>query len=112
LRYHAGVSGDSSPKPNQPDGEVTMRISPGDYAYLERKINETLAKYPNLVDEYERGKFARSYKVKDLQRRFCFDLTYGAGLSQFIVGTLYTYLNDDHVYTALKRICPTVERKY
>ncbi len=89
-----------------------MKIIPKDYAYLERKINEILAKYPNLVDDYEHGRFARSDKVKDLQRRFCFDLTYGAGLTQFIVGTLYTYLNDDHLYTALRRICPTLERKY
>jgi len=36
------------------------------------------------------------------ERRFIFDLLYMAQLSAFISNALYSYLNDDHIYTAAK----------
>lgn len=92
-----------------------MKIKQHDLVILREKINETLATHNAngaLVACYEAGEFARSDKVKDLQKRFCFDLLYGAGLNQFACNTLYKYLDDTHIYTALKSVCPTVTRHY
>ena len=38
--------------------------------------------------------------------RYRWDLTYAAKLSLWICDTLYPYLNDDHIDTALRRIVP------
>lgn len=65
-----------------------------------------------VVSSYERGAFPHSEKVKDLQYRFCFDLLYGAGLTPWVCSEIYLYANDNHLYTALKSICPIVVKKY
>jgi hypothetical protein len=92
-----------------------MKIKKEHFDHLQTGINQVLAQYNDqgqLVNEYERGLFPRSEKTKDLQRRFCFDLLFGAGLSKFVCDELYSYLNDDHIYTALKAIVPKVSRNY
>ena len=91
-----------------------MKIKPEHYEMLESEINAVFERYParRLIEEYETGQFARSEKTKDLQKRFCYDLLYGAGLSSFVCSTLYKYLDDSHVYTALRSICPTVTKRY
>ena len=92
-----------------------MKITKDHFNHLKAAIDEILAKYNDngqLVYEYEQGLFPRSDKTKDLQRRFCFDLLYGAGLTQFVCKNLYPYMNDDHLYTALKSIAPSVKRKF
>ena len=89
-----------------------MKITKEHVAIMEIAINEVLAKYPNLVTEYENGNFPRADKVKDLQKRFCFDLMFGAGLNSFVCDTISPYANGTHLFTALKSICPKVTRKY
>ena len=89
-----------------------MKIRQEHLSTLKTNIDEILAKYPSLVDEYEHGKFPRSDKVKDLQKRFCFDVLYGAGLTAWVCEELYAYLDDSHLYTALKTVCPAVTKKY
>ena len=89
-----------------------MKIKPEHFQHLKTEINVILSKYDRLVEEYETGQFPRSEKVKDLQRRFCFDVLFGAGLSRWVSDNLYPYMNDDHLYTALKAICPKLERKF
>jgi len=89
-----------------------MKIKSEHLKHLKEAIDSTLAKYPNLVEEYEQGRFPRSDKVTDLQRRFCFDLSYGSGLNKFICEELYTYMDDSHLYTALKKVCPVVTKRY
>ena len=89
-----------------------MKIQRDHLEYLQAKIDAVLDKYPNVVQEYELGHFPRSEKVKDLQQRFNFDLLVGAGVSTWVSENLYPYLDDTHLRTALKRICPKVERKY
>jgi hypothetical protein len=37
-------------------------------------------------------------------KRYQWDVTWKAGLSAYICNTLYPYLNDDHIQTALNRI--------
>ena len=92
-----------------------MKIKKEHFDHLQTSINQVLDQYNDqgqLVAEYEQGLFPRSEKTKDLQRRFCFDLLYGAGLTKFVCDELYSYLNDDHIYTALKTIVPSVSRNY
>jgi hypothetical protein len=92
-----------------------MKISTEHYEKLSTVINEVLSVHNGdgeLVACYESGKFARADKVKDLQKRFCFDVLYGSGLQSFVCKELYEYLDDTHIYTALKSICPTVTKQY
>jgi hypothetical protein len=92
-----------------------MKITQEHFNYLKSEIDQVLEKYNqdgNLVMQYEQGDFARSGKVKDLQKRFCFDVLFGAGVEKFVYDELYSYLNDDHIYTALKAICPEVTKRY
>ena len=92
-----------------------MKIKKEHFDHLQTSINQVLAQYNDqgqLVAEYEQGLFPRSEKTKDLQKRFCFDLLYGAGLNKFVCDELYPYLQDDHIYTALKAITPTINRKF
>lgn len=92
-----------------------MKIKPEHLEHMKSAIEQLLvnsggAEY--VVQRYESGQFPRADVVKDLQKRFCFDLLYSAGLTSFVCGTIYSYANDNHLYTALKSICPKVERKY
>ena len=92
-----------------------MKMKKEHYDHLNKEITTILNKYNDkgqLIHEYEDGQFARSKDVKDLNKRWCFDLLYGAGLTTYACDVLYPYLNDDTIYTALKRICPTLARKY
>tara|TARA_R110000751_G_scaffold33085_1_gene82707 strand:+ start:229 stop:525 length:297 start_codon:yes stop_codon:yes gene_type:complete len=93
---------------------MAMKIKAEHLEYLKQEIKIFTDRegMSNLVREYETGDFCRSDKVKDLQRRFCFDLFYYAGLSKWACDTLYQYLDDTHLYTALRAILPTVTRKY
>ena len=82
--------------------------------YLEIKIAACLSEDGNssVVYNYEHGLFPRSDKVKDLQKRFCFDVMGVAVPRKFICDELYSYLSNDHLYTALKRICPKLTKRY
>lgn len=89
-----------------------MKIKQEHFDHMKKAIEETLAIHNQnnkLVEEYEQGLFPRAELTKDVQRRFCCDVMYGAGLNKFACDTLYLYLNDDHIYTALKAICPTLK---
>ena len=90
-----------------------MKIQPGHYDAMKRAINEVMESYgvEKLTNEYEQGHFALADKVKDLQKRFCFDMMYTANIPE-LLNEVYEYANDDHIYTALKRICPKVIRNY
>lgn len=79
---------------------------------IKTEIDNVLAKCPNAVEEYNKGNFARSEQVQDLQKRFCFDLLYATGLNSWICDEVYSYANDAHLYSFLKSICPTVTRNY
>ncbi len=67
-----------------------------------------ILKDPVLVEKYEKGLFIRADKVKDLQKRFCYDVLYTSRFDQ----SAFAYLDDNHIYTALKSICPKVVRRY
>ena len=89
-----------------------MKMLPEHFDHMTTEINAILFRYNQdnkLVKEYQSGDYPRAEFTKDLQKRFCFDLMYGAGLSKFASDHLYNYLNDEHIYTALKTICPKIE---
>lgn len=91
-----------------------MKIKPEHLQYMKAEIDATLAIYgaDALVTAYSNGEFHNADKVKDLQKRFCFDLLYCAGLVSWVCDNVYSYADDDHLFTALKAICPKVERLY
>jgi hypothetical protein len=63
------------------------------------------------IETYEKGKFHCADIVRDLQKRFCWDVYYATpGLNAKIC--MLPGVNDAHILTALKTICPKVERKY
>lgn len=89
-----------------------MKIKPEHLEILKVGIEITLAKNPNIVKIYETGKFPRSERVKDLQKRFNWDLLHISSLNRFMCDTLYSYLTDTHINTALKSICPKLVKQY
>lgn len=92
-----------------------MKITSAHFDQLKQHIEAVLAMHNprgELVAAYERGEFARADKVQDIQKRFCFDVLFAAGINRWVCDELYPYLNDGHIYTALKSICPTVVRKF
>jgi|TARA_R110002094_G_scaffold153354_5_gene140901 hypothetical protein len=92
-----------------------MKMTKAHYIELKQAIDTVLTSHNSkgeLVRAYEAGEFNRSNVTKDLQRRFCFDVLWGTGLSSWVCKELYEYLNDDHLYTALKSLCPIVSKQY
>ena len=89
-----------------------MKITKEHLKHMQSAINRVLINNPKVVGMYEEGNFHNADRVKDLQKRFCFDLSYAAGLTKFYCETIYKYCDDTHIYTALKAICPKVVRKY
>lgn len=89
-----------------------MKVKPEHVAIIKAEIDKVLALHNSkgeLVADYQTGNFCRSKAVKDLQKRFCFDLLFATGLNSWLSNTVYTYANDEHLYTVLKSICPVLE---
>lgn len=59
------------------------------------------------LDTEERRKTYREQGLSDTQYRF--DLLYRSGLTYFVCDTLYKYVNDTHIATALKHIVPSIQ---
>ena len=94
---------------------MNMKMSNEDFENLEQAINRVIARYTieYLVETYESGNFPRADKVEDVQRRLCFDLFYAAHRDGYQLSpAAQNELNSDHLYTALKRLCPKVVRKF
>jgi len=88
-----------------------MKITAQHYVELSAIIGAFLARADlngELVASYTSGEFPRADKVKDLQLRFCFDVLYMSGANSFACSELYSYLDDTHIYTALRSLCPTI----
>jgi len=91
-----------------------------DFTLLKEQLDkyaESLGGWQVLVKKYETGDFLLANTVKDLQKRFCFDTLYNVKFYcpavQQCISRLYDVgLTDDNIYSALKRICPTVTKKY
>ena len=89
-----------------------MKIKSEHVDHLRGEIAKVLEQFPDAVEAYETGNFHNSDRVKDLQKRFCFDLLHAADMHRYVCDVIYKYANDAHLYTALKAVCPTVTRRY
>ncbi len=80
-----------------------MKMKPEDYAQLEQAINRVLAEHPGIT--------VQGYKGVGLSTmRFRWNIMYMAitrGYFPQLSDSLYTYCNDDHIDTALRRITGT-----
>ena len=91
-----------------------MKIKPGHFDALKASIETVIEQNggkERIVKAYESGDFSRADKVKDLQKRLCFDLLYTAQVKG-LLDEIYLYANDSHIFTALKSICPKVTKAY
>ena len=82
-----------------------MKMKPEHYKHIETQIldicfdNDVVAMEQCRVMAYERQGLTN--------KRFRWDLLYMAGLSTWICDNLYTYLDDDQIDTALRKITNT-----
>jgi hypothetical protein len=81
-----------------------MKIKSEHYSHLKAEI-EKLVKFKskNAVLAYKES-LKTDDRIKDLDKRFRWDLFKAACLVRFTCENLYNYLNDDHIDTALKSI--------
>ncbi len=77
-----------------------MKISPAHYEHMKAAI----AALPVEGMRTHKQMLAADKRVKDLEKRFRWDLSYAAKLTPFICSTVYPYASDDHVDTALRAI--------
>jgi hypothetical protein len=73
-----------------------MKIKPEHYAYMKMAI-DALPKDQVLAHKEKK-------LGKDIDMRFRWDLFYAANLATWVCDNCYSYLNDTHIDTALKRI--------
>ena len=71
-----------------------MKIKPEDYEHLKKAIAP--------LDTEELRKQYKDAGLSD--KRYRWDLSYKANLTKFICDTLYPYMNDVHIDTALKSL--------
>ena len=73
-----------------------MKIKPEHFEKLKTDCLQVMHDNPDAKEEY---------KVAGLsEKRFRWDLLYAAKLSPWICDNLYSYLNDEHIDTALRKI--------
>lgn len=81
-----------------------MRITSEHLAVMDKAIS---ALDVNMIKSH-RDQLKLDPRVKDLDKRLRWDCMYAANLNSFVCQVLYTYLNDDHIDTALKHVMPTI----
>jgi hypothetical protein len=77
-----------------------MKIKPEHYEYIKQAI-EALPRDRVLAHKEALKNDAR---VKDLDKRFRWDLLFASQSSVYIADTLYNYMDDKHIDTALRAI--------
>lgn len=82
-----------------------MKIKPEHYEYIKSAFSKTDKNELSLYIQ----KVKESGKFKDLERRILSDCLYSAVGSKWVWDNLYPYMDDTHIYTALKRISKELE---
>jgi len=77
-----------------------MKMREEHYAYLQKAIAP--------LDTEELRSYYRNAGLSD--KRYRWDLHYRAGLAKWTCDELYPYLNDDHIDTALRKICALAQQ--
>jgi hypothetical protein len=80
-----------------------MKIKPEDKEYLKKGIQDLINGYGMEYVKKHKESLKQDTRVKDLATRFAWDLFWGAKFKDN-GRHLYSYLNDNHITTALKRI--------
>ncbi len=85
-----------------------MKMKQKHFDHIKESIDRLLTKHDKvkLITAYETGQFPRSDKVKDLNKRFRWDLFYACEFKSL------SYLDNLHIDTALRKICPKIEKRY
>lgn len=82
-----------------------MKIKKEHYEHMKQEISkldkEKVASYKDSLKSDGR--------IKDIDKRFRWDLSYAAKLAPWVCDNLYSYMNDDHIDTALKNIVKDLE---
>ena len=91
---------------------MALKITQYHLDVLHDAIHGLLAERPDLVELYETGQFQNSDKVKDINRRFRWDMLQCSIGSSWVCNNLYNYMDDRHIDNALKKIVPTIVKKY
>lgn len=87
-----------------------MRMKAEHFEHLSNEITQTIESNPTLINRYKARDIARGDRVSDINKRFRWDLLFmTSNLARWVRETLYPYLNDDHIDTALRSIAPRVE---
>lgn len=73
-----------------------MKITPEHYEILKGHIEESLKTFPETLDAY--------LKAGNSAKRYRWDVLWHAKCSEWICNTLYKYIHDEHIDTALKAI--------
>lgn len=82
---------------------ATMKITPEHYTVLVDALRQRMSTItPQMLRTYFEH-LAHDPQVADPHKRLRWDLLHSAGLTPWLCDTLYTYLNDNHVDTALRR---------
>jgi hypothetical protein len=81
-----------------------MKITQDHYATMLNAI----APLAHIIPAH-RAVLSKDSRVKDLEKRLRWDLSYKAGLTQFLCDSVYSYANDEHIDTALKNIVKELE---
>ena len=76
-----------------------MKMKKEDYQYLKARLEHLTEKI-----QPHREWIIADGKAKDVEMRLRWDLLHAAKINGFIISTLYPYLNDSHIDTALRKI--------
>ena len=86
-----------------------MKITDADFQQLANSISPLDTEDRRQL--YRTGQYPRSEFTRDVNKRYRWDLLFAAG-GRFYEGNfmakLYSYLNDSHIDTALKKIVPAL----
>lgn len=73
-----------------------MKIKPEHLQKLREVIEEVVKNRPEALAQYKAAGLSH--------KRYRWDVLYAAKQNDFVCNTLYRYMNDDHLDTALQRI--------
>lgn len=77
-----------------------LKITPEDYV----KLLQVIKLLPRDVVLKHKEKLSLDPKVKDLEKRFRWDLLWSTKMSSWVTDVLYKYLDDSHLDSALKQV--------
>lgn len=77
-----------------------MKIKPDHLAHLSAALSK-------IDTDFHRARYAAAGLST---RRYQWDAVRAAGLMPWLCDTLYTYMNDDHIQTALNRVIKPLEQ--